>query len=77
MLDRECYRKTDEVFTDLFNAVNNDLESMGIKIEPSVIFEEIIAPHKTLYLRNLGELLASHLEKNQRYGSSRERMDKP
>ena len=64
MLDRDFFEKSDEIFTDLFNLANQELGSRGVKIEPSVIVDKIISPLKTLYLKNLTELLESFLMKN-------------
>jgi hypothetical protein len=64
MLDRDFFAKSDEIFTDLLNLANQELGSRGVKIEPSVIVDKIISPLKTLYLKNLTELLESFLEKN-------------
>ena len=64
MLDRDYFEKSDEIFTDLFNLANQELGSRGVKIEPSAIVDKIISPLKTLYLKNLTELLESFLMKN-------------
>jgi hypothetical protein len=64
MLDRDFFAKSDEIFTDLLNLANQELGSRGVKIEPSVIIDKIISPLKTLYLKNLTELLESFLTKN-------------
>jgi hypothetical protein len=64
MLGRDFFARSDEVFVTLFNLANEELNFNGIKIEPSVIVDEIISPLKDLYLKNLTELLESLLKKN-------------
>ena len=64
MLDRGFFAKCDEIFADLLNLANQELGSRGVKIEPSVIVDKIISPLKTLYLKNLTDLLESFLMKN-------------
>ncbi len=63
MLDRYFFAKSNQIFTTLFNPANEELNSKGIKIEPSVIVDKIISPLKDLYLKNLTELLESFLKK--------------
>ena len=64
MLDPNLFEISNEIFTDLFTLANKELNSKGIKIEPSIIVDKIISPLKDLYLKNLNELLESFLKKN-------------
>ena len=64
MLDRDFFAKSNEIFMNLLNLANQELDSKGVKIEPSVIIDRIISPLKTLYLKNLTELLESILGKD-------------
>lgn len=58
-MDDLFFEKSNRIFEDLLNLANEEFESKGIKIEPSVIIEKIISPLKTLFLKNVTELLES------------------
>ena len=62
MIDEDIFAKSNEIFSDLFNLANQALGSKGLNIAPSVIVERIISPLKDLYLKNLAEVLESHIK---------------
>ncbi len=64
MLDQDFFANSDKILSDLLDLANNELNSAGVKVEPSVIVARIISPLKDLYLRSLAELIESSLRKN-------------
>ena len=62
MDDISFIEKSDKILEDLLNLASDEFESKGIRIEPSVIVAKIIRPLKDLYVRNVTELLESHLQ---------------
>lgn len=63
LLHQEFIEDSHTIFEDLFNLAIEELGSNGMKIEPSLIFNKVISPIRMLYLKNLGEVIASVLEK--------------
>ena len=55
--------KSNRIFAELVRLTNEELNSNGLKIEPSLIVEKIVSPAKEIYIKNLNELLGSLLGK--------------
>jgi hypothetical protein len=61
MAEEGLLEKSNSIFANLITLANEELNSQGFTVSPSIIIEKIVSPVKELYIKNLTELFESLL----------------
>lgn len=67
MSDQGLLEKSNRIFADLAKLASEELNSNGLKIEPSLIVERVVSPTQQVFVKNLNELLEFLLRKKMNF----------